>query len=549
MEKILIKNGSLVSKDHDSEIKDILIENDQIKRIDFNIGETDNCRVIDVSGRLVTPGFINIHSHCDYYFTTEKHLDLFEPIVRQGVTTCVGGNCGFSIFPVVEKHLESFNNFSNFLLYEKIDYQWGGYKEYKKYIANKMLMNMACLTGCGTLRVNAADFNRGINKLQFKEMEKMLTETLEEGSFGISTGLMYAPGNFSSTDELLGLAKVAKKYPDTIYACHTRGSSQTFIDSIKEVIEIGEKSGIKVQVSHLGPETPKYNNQVYLALELLEKAKKRGVDIAYDSLSYPGGCTTIMAIFPPWAYEKGTERFLKDIKDNVFYKKMLAYMESYVPKWPTWEGEGWTDNFTRSLGWENLFILGAKNTSLIGKNFLQIADERKTDLYTALRDVLIEENADMNLYFRGSRGAVTFDDDEDLKYFDLLIENDLSHVAVDSVFSKGDTPTYTPYMYGAYPRIINRYVKKKKTLTLKEAIERFTSKVADRISIKRRGYLREGYFADITIIDYDNYEDYPVIIDNQEHTKGLDYLIINGKILIDDGRYNRIKAGKIITRT
>lgn len=548
MEKILIKNGRLISKDHDSEIKDILAEKDKIKKIESRVDESDGLKVIDARGRIVTPGFINIHSHGDFYFTTEKHLDLFEPVIRQGVTSCVGGNCGFSIFPFTGKNVENFNSYSNFLLYEKIDYKWGGYKEYKEYLKGRMIMNLACLTGCGTLRVNVAGFERNINEEQFKEMEKLLVETLENGVFGISSGLMYMPGTFSTTDELIRLARIAKRYPDTIYTCHTRGSSETFVDAIKEVIEVAEKTGIKVHCAHMGPETPKFNNKVYEVIEVINQARKRGVDITYDSLSYPGGCTTIMAIFPPWSYENGTDKFLKDIKDESFYRKMLDYMETFVPKWPTWERDGWTDNFTKSIGWENLFILGAKNKSLIGKNFLQIAEERKTDLYITLRDVLLEENADMNLYFRGSRGAVTFDDDEDLKYFDFLIENDLSHVSVDAVFSKGGTPTYTPYMYGAYPRIINRYVKKKKTLTLKQAIERFTSKVADRIGIKNRGYLREGYYADIAVIDYENYRDYPVILEEQKYTDGVDYLMVNGELTIDGGNYKKAKAGMVISK-
>ena len=416
MEKILIKNGRLISKDHDLENKDILIENDKIKQIDFKIKPGSDTAIIDANGKLVAPGFINMHSHCDFYFTTEKHLDLFEPIIRQGVTTSIGGNCGFSAFPVVADHIESFSNFSSFLQYEKINYKWGGYKEYKRAIQNNILLNMACLTGCGSLRVNAVDFERAIDDPHFKEMEKLLIETLENGSFGISSGLMYMPSTFSTTDELIGLAKIAQRYPNTLFACHTRGSSETFVNGIKEAIEVGEKANISVHISHMGPETPKFNNDVYQVIELIDNARKRGIEVTYDSLSYPGGCTTIMGIFPPWSYENGTEAFLKDIKDDDFYNKIIKSLETFVPIWPTWEGDGWTDNFIRSLGWDNLFILGAKNKNIIGKSFPQIAKERKTDIYTTLRDVIIEENADMNLYFRGSRGAVTFDDDEDLKY-------------------------------------------------------------------------------------------------------------------------------------
>jgi N-acyl-D-amino-acid deacylase len=254
-----------------------------------------------------------------------------------------------------------------------------------------------------------------------------------------------------------------------------------------------------------------------------------------------------MAIFPPWSYENGIDKFLTDLKNESFFKKMINYMNTYVPKWPSWEGDGWTENFSNNYGWENLFILGARNKELFGKTFIQIAREKKADLYSTLRDVMIEENADINLSFRGARGAYTFEDDEDLKYFDMLVENKLSHVGLDALFSKDGGLTYTPYMYGGFPRIITRYVKKKKTLTLKDAIERFTCNPADRIGIKKRGYLREGYFADIVVFDYDNYIDYPAILKEQKYTTGVEYLLINGRLSIETGKINNIRAGYVIS--
>lgn len=545
---ILIKNGTLVSKDHNSEIKDILVEGDRIKKIESNIIDNENWQIIDAKGKIVSPGFINIHSHADSYFTVKEHFKLFEPMLLQGITTELGGNCGLSIFPITGKNIESFNNYINLLVYRKIDYEWGGYKEYKEFIKGNILMNIANLVGCGALRVNVAGFEKNLTQEQLNEMDNLLIQALDEGCFGLSSGLIYMPGTFSTTEELIRLAKVAKKRnPDALYATHMRGYSENLIYSLKEAIEVGEKTGIKVECSHLGPEAPKFNDRVYEVIELIDNARKRGIDIAYDSLSYPNGCTTVMVIFPPWSYENGIDKFLKDLKNESFFKKMIEYMNTYVPKWPSWEGDGWTDNYINTVGWENMFVLGSRNKELFGKSFIQIARERKEDIYLTVRDVMIEENADINLYFRGPRGAVSFEDDEDLKYFDMLVESKLSHVAVDALFSKDGGITYTPYMYGAFPRIISRYVKKKKTLTLKDAIERFTSNTADRIGIKKRGYLREGYFADIVVFDYDNYIDYPAILKEQKYTTGVEYLLINGRLSIEKGKINNLNAGYVIS--
>lgn len=542
---ILIKNGSLVSKNHNSEKNDILVKGKKIVKINQKIEENDDWKVIDAEGRIVSPGFINFHSHCDLYFINKEHLKLYEPLLFQGVTTCLGGNCGFSIFPITKGNLKSFNEYINFLLYKEIDYKWEGFKEYIKYIDNNILFNFASLTGCGTLRVNAAGFKRELDEKESNIMDKLLVETLDNGSFGISSGLMYMPGTFSNTDEIIRLAKIAKKYPNTTYSSHMRGYSDTFIESVKEVIEIGEETGIKVNCSHLGPFGIKFGPKIEEVLKLIEDARERGIDISYDSLSYPGGNTTILAIFPPWAYEKGTEKFLKDIKKDSFYKKAINYMETYIPKWPSWEGNGWTDNFVRSLGWENIIVLGTKNKDIFGKNFIQIAKERNTNLYETLRDVLIEENADITIYFKGVGGALNYDSDEGMKYFDMMIENKLCLPCVDTVFSKKGITM--PFVYGTYPRIINRYVKRKKTLTLKDTIERFTCNVAERIGIKKRGYLKEGYFADIVVFDFDNYRDYPDIFSKKpKYATGVEHLLINGKLSIEKGKNNNIKAGAII---
>ncbi len=544
---ILIKNGKLVSKDHNLIRKDILIEDDKIKEIKSQIEENEKFFTIDAEDKIVSPGFIDIHSHCDTYFFSKKHIRLFEPILLQGVTTSVGGNCGLSMFPITGKNLEEFNNFIGTTVGKENNYKWRSFYEYAKFVKDNLLMNMAALVGCGSLRVNVAGFKKDLTEGHFNEMEELLMKALDEGCFGLSSGLIYVPGTFSTTEELIRLTRTArKKYPDALYATHLRGYAETLLDALKEAIEIGEISGIKVQCSHLHVGAPKFNPMVFQIIELINNARKRGVDVTYDSLSYPGGCSTIMILFPPWSYEKGVDKFLEDIKDESFYKEVIDYMNNYIPVSPVKEIGAWVENFINSLGWENLFVVGSHNKDLFGKNFIQISEERGVGLYKALREVMIEEKADIHIYFRGWGGAYDFNNDEDLKYFDMLIENKLSHVAVDAFFSEEVGSTYTPFMYGAFPRIINRYVKSKKTLTLKDAIERFTCNAAERIGIKKRGNLKKGYYADIVVFDYDKYTDYPVIFKNQKYTTGMEYVLINGKISVENGKSKNNCNGKVV---
>lgn len=541
---ILIKNGVLISKEYDSEKKDILIKDDKIIEIEDFIEIKNDFKLIEANNKIVAPGFFDFHSHCDFYFPYREHVELYGPLLFQGVTTCLGGNCGLSMFPILKNNLNYFKDYTGFLLYDELDFTWGGYKEYLKYIENNIMFNFASLTGCGTLRVNAAGYKRFLNDSEKKVMEKLLIETLEDGSFGISSGLMYMPGTFSDTKELIELAKITKKYPNTIYTSHMRGYSHNFLESIKETIKIGQETGIKVHCSHLGPFGTQFAPKIEEALGLIHDASDKGVDITFDSLGYLGGNTTIMAIFPPFSYEKGSEKFLNDIKDDEFFYNIIRLMENYIPKWPTWEYDGWTDNFVKALGWENIIILGTKNNKLFGKNFIQIAKDRGKGIHEALREVLLDEGTDITIYFKGVGGALD-DNDPRIKYFDLMIEDDLCLIAIDAVFSKNGITM--PFLYGTFPRILNRYVKNKKTLSLKKAIEKFTSKVAGRLNLDNRGYLKSGCYADIVIFDFENFKNHTDFsYFKPEVATGVNYLFINGKAIIENNNISKIKSGYII---
>lgn len=538
---ILIKSGILVSKEHDSVVKDVLVRGSKIVDISDNIGGDENYFLMDAKGKIVAPGFVSIHSHSDFYLPLEDHPTIMKGLLYQGITTCVGGNCGFSNYPVVKNRIRDIESYQGFLYCRKPEYKWETLDEYLDHLDGKIVFNFMPLVGHGTLRVISNGFNREMSSSSMELMKKMLVGCMESGCFGISSGLMYMPGTFSTTDELVELAKIVKRYPNTIYSLHLRGYSNTFIEAVNEAVEIGRRTGITVQISHLGPFGIQFGPKIDEVLEILQKAKSEGVNISYDSLAYCGGSTTIMALIPPWFYKDGLEKFLEDIKSDEFFKKVIECIESYVPRWPPWKYKGWTDNFVRSLGWENLYVLGANNKDFIGKNFVQIGEERNMDKYQALREVLLEERGKAIMYMAGVGSCI--DDRGDMTYFDKMLENPMCLMAVDEVFS-ADGRTM-PYAYGTFPRVINRYVKEKKTLTLKQAIEKFTSNVMEKFNIRDRGYLRRGAYADIVVFDLNNVKDYPdIFAEKPRLSTGVDYLIVNGEIVINKGDFNEVFAGR-----
>jgi N-acyl-D-amino-acid deacylase len=540
---ILIKNGTLVSKEYDSSRKDVLIEGSKIADIRDRIKEKTGWYVIDAANKIVSPGFLSIHSHNDFYLPLKEHPKLLKSILFQGVTTSVGGNCGISNYPIYTEHLKNIESYQGFLNSRAAEYKWTTLEEYLDYIEGNIVVNYIPLVGHGTLRVICNGFKKELRAEPAASLRRMLSDSMDQGCFGMSSGLMYMPGTFSTTGELIDLCKILRKYHTAVYTSHLRGYSDTFLESVNEAIEIGRETGVRVQCSHLGPFGVKYGPQIEKALDLLHEANRQGVAIGYDSLAYCGGSTTIMALIPPWAYENGLEVFLENIKDDGFYGKVMEYIESYIPEWPSWLGTGWTDNFVRCLGWDNLYVLGALNKDFKGKNFIQIGKEMGIDRREALRQVLIEENGSAIMYMAGVGSCI--DDSSDMTYFDKMIENPMCTYTIDAIFSSsGQT---MPYAYGTFPRIINRYVKSKGTITIKEAVERFTSKVAAIFKIEDRGYLKPGAFADIVIFDLENMRDYPdIFAKNPVLSTGLEYLLINGKIVIEYRNLKNVSAGEII---
>jgi len=546
---ILIKNGTLVSKDHDSEKNDILVNNEKIEEVSPEINENMDWKIIDAEGKIVSPGFIDMHSHCDFHFPYKKHVQLYEPLLYQGVTTSFAGNCGHSFFPVTGENRETLDESVGFMAMGKIDYKWGGFKEYTDYLKDNIVMNFASLVGHGSLRINVAGLKRELNREELKLQDDLLIESLESGCYGLSTGLMYVPGTFSTTDELIHLSKIASKYPNAIYASHYRGNGYTYIEALKEMVDIGEKTGIKTHISHLGPPfgvryIDVIGTKLDEAFKLIDEAKNKGISLSFDCMSYTDGNTTIMALFPPWTYNEGEQKFLEDIKDDIKFREIMKYIQTYVPKWPTWEGDGWTDNIVDFIGWENIYILGTKDKNIFGKSLTQIATEKNKEVSEVLREIILEEGTALSVYLKGLCGVKDYNDEKGLKNYDRILERKDCLIGVDALFTDGVSGMG---LYGNYSRLITRYVKNKKTITLKDAIERFTNKAADTIGLKNRGYLRKGNYADIVVFDFDKYQDYPVMFGNKpKNTTGIENLLINGKIIIENKKINKILPGKVL---
>ncbi|MEM1549861.1 MAG: D-aminoacylase [Candidatus Methanomethylicia archaeon] len=498
-------------------------------------------RIIDANGLIVSPGFIDIHSHSDVTLLVDP---LAESKVMQGVTLEVVGNCGSSAAPVMGDF--AINRMLRRLSEYNLNLTWSSVDEYLSIMeGNGVSINVAMLVGHGQIRSCVMDFEaRSPSLSELEEMKAILKESLEDGAFGMSSGLVYAPGRFAKTEELVELCKVVSEY-NGLYATHIRGERETIIDALNEAIYIAEKSGVRVQISHHPPKIGAFGKSIE-TLRIIEEARKRGLDVACDFHPYIAGSTSLSALLPAWAQEGGLNKIISRLRDPDLRTKIKEDMIlEPIP------GPGPCGLIKRGL-WNMIYLSECnRNRDLIGMNFEEIAKLRGVDPFEAYFDILLEENL--------SGSIMGF-------YYD---ENDIRNVAL-SPFSMVGSDGYAlsprgvlfkeaahPRSYGTFPMVIRKYVKGEsrselnydcgsKIMSLETAIMKMTSIPASRLSIFDRGLIREGFWADIVIFNYDLISDTATYFNPQSFPKGIEYVIVNGVIVVDKGVHTGLKPGKVL---
>ncbi|MGD2142816.1 MAG: D-aminoacylase, partial [Candidatus Bathyarchaeota archaeon] len=415
--------------------------------------------VIDAKGLIVTPGFIDAHSHADSSTLFYKEM---ESTVMQGITTVVAGQCGSSIAPVNPAYKEELEKRWAGWLPPEVEFEitWETFDEYLKEEEKESLgANIAHMVGHGAIRIASMGFEaRAPTAGELETMKSHTAEAMEAGAFGLSTGLIYPPGIFAQTEEIIELAKIAARYGG-IYDTHIRGEGKTLMKSLKEAIEIGQAANIPVQISHHKAATKTLWGKSVKSLALIEMARNTGLEITVDQYPYKAGSTSLATCLPPWAHEGGMERLLIRLKDPELRVKMREEIETGI--------EGW-ENFAGELGWDKVYVTSVKtdeNKQAEGRNILEIQELRgDQDPFSSLFDLILEEE--------GAVGMVIFAMEEgDVR---RIMAHALQMVGTDSGSSstKGFMRRGKPHPrgYGTYPRILGRYVRELKILRLEEAV-------------------------------------------------------------------------------
>ncbi|WMM25050.1 D-aminoacylase [Tissierella sp. MB52-C2] len=523
--KILIKNGLIVDGSLNKPfIGDILIEDNRIKKIGIIAEDADE--IVDARERVISPGFIDTHSHSDTTILVNPYNEIK---IRQGITTEILGQDGRSMAPLPKKYINqwrkinaAFNGDS-----DEIDWSYETTENYLNMMKEKGVgLNQGYLVPHGNIRLEAIGLeDKKASSSDLEKMKEITRREMKGGALGLSTGLIYAPCVYADTEELIEICKVVAEF-NGIFAIHQRSEADTIIESMKEVIKIGRESGVKIHFSHF--KVCGKNNWKYLdeAFKLLEEAKKEGIRVSFDQYPYVAGSTSLGVILPPWVHEGGTEKLLERLESKENRERIIKDIENGIPGW---------DNFVDFAGLDQIFITSvnkAKNKSLVGKNLIELGEVKGKDPYNATFDLIYDEGNSINMVdFYGLEEHII-----------KILRRPEHNLCTDGMPS--DNPH--PRLYGSFPRVLGKYVREEKALTLEEAIYKMTKKPAETLKIKDRGEIKEGYFADIVIFNLEKIADKGTYVEPKQYPVGIDYVIINGNIVINNGEYNEILAGSIL---
>lgn len=489
---------------------------------------------IDARELIVCPGFIDVHSHSDFIISL---LPSAQSTLMQGVTTLITGNCGFSLAPTTsETNTLLRKGLSPFIPPEvRLEMPWNSFTS---YLENEEMLdlgvNVGHLVGHGTIRIAVMGYeNRAPSRLELDTMKQHVREAMHAGAFGLSSGLIYPPGMFARTSELIEIAQVAHEYGG-IYASHIRGEGATLLTAMTEAIEIGEKARIPIHIAHHKASGRAQWGQITQTLQLMEAARARGIDITCDQYPYTAGMTSLGTLLPPWIHEGGLTALLDRLRSPDQRKRLKADMEYGTLGW---------ENFVKGNGWHSIYVASVrseKNRQWEGKNLTEIARAKGSDEYTVLFDLLLEEKGEVMIILFFMQES---DVQQVMTHPLQMVGSDSWSLAPEGVLSRGKPH---PRFYGTYPRILGKYVREQNVLTLEDAIRRMTSFPATRFGLRDRGLISEGMWADITIFNPEIILDQASYEAPHQYPIGIEYVIVNGHLAIDNGQLTGMRSGQVL---
>ncbi len=510
---VLIRGGQVVDGTGNPWINaDIGIRGDRI----VAIGKLDDATaktVIDVKGKIVAPGFIDMHSHSDLLLLEDGNAP---SKIRQGVTTEVLGE-GSSAGPSRNGRFKRLSDY-----FDEID-------------RAKVAVNVASYVGLDNVwqGVMGPSFERP-TAAQIEQMKTILDDALQDGAHGLSSALAMPPGSLATTDELVELCKVVSKRGG-IFSTHNRNEGTGVFEAVKEAIDVGERAGVPVDVIHLKIADQKFWGRMPEVIELIEVARRRGVNVQANVYPYTRGNNNLSSIIPPWAHEGGTAKLIERLKDGALRPRLKQEIRSGLP--------GWYNHYTAVGGdWSRMLVSGKGGYEGLTMDRVMTAriKGQDRDPLDELFDILIEHGGSVPTVYEHHTEE---DMNLALRQPWCSIGSDGSAYAIEGPLRRGNPH---PRNFGTFPRVLGVYVRERNVLRLEDAIRKMTSLNAAKIGLKDRGQLRVGAFADVTVFDLQQVIDKSTYNNPFQYSEGIEHVLVNGQVVLTKGEPTQAKPGRAL---
>ena len=477
----------------------------------------------NAEGKIILPGFVDIHSHSDGIVFTPEENTLR---VIQGITTEVSGNCGISLAPVSPGRKELMvKSISSVFGSNPLPWNWSSMGEYLDAVQQAgPVSHFVGLVGHGALRIAVMGFeNRPAEKDELREMGRLLEQSLDEGAAGMSSGLIYPPGSFSSRDEMIYLCRILAER-NRLYTTHMRNESDFVVEAVEEALDVARASGVALQISHHKIAGKKNFGKSRITLSMVERARDEGVDVMLDMYPYEAGNTMLSALLPPWAHAGGVDAMLERLPEPAVRERIREEI--------TGSSTGW-DNLSQAASWDRIVIAASSVEAFRNKSIEQIGAEMGWDPVDAVMNIIEQTQNRCSMFIF----AMHEDDIE------AILLRDYTMVGSDGAVSE---EVFHPRVMGTFPRILDCYVKQKRLLTIEEAVRKTSILPARRIGLIDRGGLEEGMWGDLLVIDWENFTDNTTYAANHAPASGIDAVFLDGRMTAGEGRHLGIFPGVTI---
>lgn len=527
---VVVRGGDVYVGDGSPAIRaDVALRSDRVAVV----GHVANSarRVVDATGMAVAPGFINMLS-----WSTESLIvdGRAESEIRQGVTTHIFGE-GQSMGPLNAAMKRRRKAEQTDLQFEM---EWTTLAEYLRYMERRgVSANVASFVGAGTVREHVMGMaNRPATTRELEQMARLVESEMKAGALGVGSALIYAPGSYATTDELVALCRVAARYGG-MYASHVRNQAGRFAESVDELIRISREAGIAAEVYHFGIAGEHNQQQLDRAIEQIEAARRSGLRITADMHAYSAGGTGLTMCLPPWAQSGNAEAVLRRLQDPAARKRIAREIRDGL--------SGWDNPYQLVGSPERLLVVSLRNPDLQdleGQTLSQIAADRGRDPIETLLDLIVED--------RSSVEAIYFTDREEnvrrqVQLPWMTFGSDAAALATDGPLAG---VRRHPRGYGNFARVLGRYVREEKLISWESAIHRMTGLPAENLGLERRGLLREGYFADLVVFDRATVTDQATFVRPNQYAVGVRHVFVNGVAVLEDGRHTDARPGRALAR-